>query len=275
MNHTTFGLSKSRFRSRHERNNYDYAIPNMPVVRPIENISPHVLKVPIGDLNSVVYYKGNTGDLVLNSSDYLLYYNNGSEWVPINRGSGSLETPEETTGVGIDVKLSSGCGGVRDGILKLQSGCEDKILVGENVEVECDLILKGGVKRSVVNCTATQIGSFGAASDLIGFDQVEVDLDLEKVDEEDIEPYLSEVEFTGHVCRIDASVVLCARQSITGELVNELITENTVLTATVSTNDSGVPLVWFGKPDSGKVNMHVRCLHAELSDIRINVTIEN
>lgn len=312
MNSTSpaFGISRGRSKvkiSSHS-NNHHYtppvskqqtqSQPHAKTTSPkiIQNINPNVLKAPIGDLHSSLYSRGQVGDIVFNSTNRMMYYNNGSEWVPMSgsdsdRSSVTSDTPKDNpNGPGEDLTISSGCGCTRDGRVHLQSGNEDRVVIGDIVTVMSDLSVEGAIKRKIDTCLATQMGKFedgGKTSQLIGFDESDqesikdeqTDGETEEPTVEDhlddtIDPYLSEISFENTACRVNASVVLKGGQMITGDIINPHITKNTIMSATVST-DSGVPLVWFGKNGDGTVKMHLRCLEGELSELVVFISIEN
>ena len=202
--------------------------------------------------------EGAPGTITLNSNDGRLYYFDGHQWCPLAIDYGlfkpegdrnisvraphgwglHLKSGDDIKGVGGDLRISTGLGGIDDGAIK-KSG---DIAVKGNLEMENpEAHIKSTISRAEVT-----------------------------VDENDN----GKVTMTGQRGILSITLELKEDETYSASIENKLIGEDSWVNVTV-VSDSGVPMVWLSEQKKGSIKYTVRCVKGELFDVKLHFSVCN
>ncbi len=220
------------------------------------------------DLNDKT--EGTPGAITLNSNDGRLYYYDGQQWCPLlidyglfkpeNDHNISVRAPptwglhlksgDDIQGIGRNLRISTGLGGIADGEMYLDIGGENALTIKKTG----DIVIKGNLELENPNAHIKSIIS-----------RAQVTMDEKDNDK---------VTMDGPRGILSITLKLKEEDTYSGTLENELICENSWVNVSVA-SDSGVPMVWLSEQKEGSIKYTVRCVKEELFDVKLHFSVYN
>nr|QBK87956.1 MAG: hypothetical protein LCMAC202_03170 [Marseillevirus LCMAC202] len=274
---------------------------------PIPGLTQHpesAIKIPIIDLHN--NSQGQVGDIVLNSTDSLLYYHIGRQWIPLaimdnateslvylenivikapNSGNICLVAGNNAPAVGGNVHISAGQGGFADGEIYLDIGGDRALSIEKTADVTVNagnLVVKSGnlelkAAGACINCqiartevTAVVVQDHQSLSDHEDHEQ-----EQESGSSGPATITIPEATLNGMTGILTVNLELCSGEKISGVVHNELLREDSWVNVTCVGSDDGVPHVWLSNPQNNSVTYHIYCLAGELNRIELHFDVRN
>jgi len=238
-------------------------------------------KLPVIDLHT--YNNGQTGELVLHK-DNLLYYCTGGKWFPlavmdvetngitkllshlikVDQSNVIFKAPNENmsfvagdnpTGVGGNVHIAAGIGGLADGEIIFETGGEPVLRIKD-----------GSIKSSIARA---EISTNTAMHVLAPEYDQDVLIEVEEAEG------LPDVQLDTAQSILVVNLELQEGKTLTGKINNALLKPDSWVGLTIASSGAGVPHVWLDLPCDGYIEYHICSLHGELSKIKLYIDVRN
>ncbi len=228
-----------------------------------------------------------------------------------NSGNIRLVAGTNSQGVGGHIHISAGQGGLADGEIYYDVGGDRALTIKKTSDVSVnsgnlhvdngDLVVKSGNLEledpaACINCnvaraeiTAVTVQNRQPQTSLEADDgvpppsptergkasRVDTDVQDDAVDTDDPIVTLPEATLNGMNGILTVNLELKEDESLSGQVRNGLLQEDSWVGITVVNSGSGVPYAWIDAPQDGSVRYHIRCLNGELSRVQLHIDVRN
>lgn len=276
-------------------------------------------KIPITDLSK--NSDGHVGDIVFNTSDSLLYYHTGHQWIPIaimdletrntaerlstlmtiddediffcapNNENINITAGNNAPGVGGNVLLSAGQGGLDDGTIYLNIGTDQALTIHESTDVTVDsgnftvtrgdCVVKNG-NLELHDPVGMFICNIARATASQTVDDTDTDSDTASDDDTKTTDHHTKTVYS----TVDTLVMNCmtgiltlkveldSGNEITGIVQNNVVQANSWINIT-PVCASGCPLVWVNSVNDGEFTYTTSCAAGNITELQLHFEVRN